>query len=135
MLRGLSEPNADIDTQPFWQGCRDDRFLIPTCQECETPRWPPGPACPKCQSQKVVWIASLGKGRIYSWAIVTHAIAPATTDEVPYVIALIDLGEGVRVVGNVVDVTPAEMKPGMPVELFFEDAGNGFRLPNFRHQH
>lgn len=131
MLKGMPLPIADLDTQPFWDGCREGRFLVPRCRSCGELRWPPGPMCPACQAQETEWLPASGQGKIYSWVVVTHPVAEVLVDQVPYVVGLIELAEGVRVVGNVEGCDPATVVPDMPVEIFFEDVG-GLRLPNFR---
>jgi uncharacterized OB-fold protein len=64
-----------------------------------------------------------------------HPVHPSLVDQVPYVVGLIELEEGVRVVANVTGSTPAEVAAGMPVELYFEDLVGEVRLPNFRRAH
>jgi uncharacterized OB-fold protein len=132
VLRGLPAPVPDLDTQPFWDGCRVDRFLVPECASCGARRWPPGPMCPVCQSTETRWIESSGRGTVYSWLVVHHPVNPVLVDQVPYVVAMIDLEEGVRVVGNVEACDPDAVSAGMPVAVFFEDHEDGMRIPNFR---
>ena len=132
MLHGLPRPRPDLDTQPFWDGCAEGRFLVPTCAGCGRPRWPPGPMCPYCRSEATDWVPAAGRGSVYSWIVASHPVDPVLADQVPYVVAMIDLPEGIRVVGNVLGCEPAEVTAGMAVELMFEDAGEGLRLPNFR---
>ena len=130
-LRGMPLPRPDLDSAPFWNGCEDGRFLVPRCASCGAMRWPPGPMCPECQSQETAWIAAAGRGTVYSWVVVTHPVADVLVDQVPYVVGLIELEEGVKVVGNVLGCAPAEVEAGLPVELFFERVGD-VNLPNFR---
>jgi uncharacterized OB-fold protein len=132
MLKGMPLPQPDLDTQPFWDGCQREQFLVPRCRACNTTRWPPGPMCPECQSTQTEWIESSARGSVYSWIVATHPVDPVLVDQVPYVVALIELEEGVRVVGNVEGCDPEEIVAGMAVELFFEEV-EGMRLPNFRH--
>jgi uncharacterized protein len=132
MIRGMPRPRADLDTQPFWDGCDEGRFLFQRCLRCAGTRWPPGPMCPHCQSMETEWVESVGRGRVYSWIVATHPVDPVLVDHVPYVVAMIDLEEGPRVVGNVEGCEPDEIEADLPVELFFEELGDGRRLPNFR---
>lgn len=132
MLRGLPPPVADLDTQAFWDGCQDERFLVPACAMCGARRWPPGPMCPVCRSMETDWIPSSGCGTVYSWLVVHHPVNSVLADQVPYVIAMIDLDEGVRVVGNVEGCDPGSVRAGMPVEVVFERHEEGMLIPNFR---
>lgn len=131
MLHGMPLPLPDLDTQPFWEGCGESKFLVPRCGACGATRWPPGPMCPECQSMETEWIESTGRGTVYSWVVATHPVAEVLVDQVPYVVGLIDLEEGVRVIGNVLGCAPEEVEAGMPVELFFEQVED-VRLPNFK---
>ena len=131
MLKGMPLPQPDLDTQPFWDGCQEGTFLVPRCRGCGATRWPPGPMCPECQSSETEWIESSGRGTVYSWVVATHPVHEVLVDQVPYVVGLIELEEGVRVVGNVEGYPPDEVEAGMTVELFFEEV-EGIRLPNFR---
>jgi uncharacterized OB-fold protein len=135
MLKGMPLPVADLDTQPFWDGCREGRFLVPRCRACDRFRWPPGPMCPSCQATETDWIEASGRGTVYSWVVAAHPVHPSLVDQVPYVVGLVELEEGVRVVANVTGSTPAEVTAGMPVELYFEDLVEEVRLPNFRRAH
>lgn len=132
MLSGVPRPRADLDSAPFWDGCREERFLLPTCASCGRARWPPGPMCPHCRSTETRWQETSGGGTVYSWVVATHPVDEALAGQVPYVVALIELPEGVRVVGNVLGCAPEEIGAGDRVELFFEDGAEGLRLPNFR---
>lgn len=130
MLRGMPLPVPDSDTQPFWDGCQEDRFLLPRCSACATSRWPPGPICPSCQCADTDWVETSGRGSLYSWVVVTHPVDDVLVDQIPYVVGMIELEEGVRVVGNVLGCEPDEVYDGMPVRVVFEEMG-GMRLPNF----
>jgi uncharacterized protein len=132
VLTGLPRPRPDFDTQAFWEGCAEGRFLVPHCQDCGRSRWPPGPMCPYCRATGTDWLESSGRGRVYSWIVASHPVDAVLVDQVPYVVGLIDLEEGVRVVGNVLGCLPEDVEAEMRVELFFEDGPDGLRLPNFR---
>jgi len=87
--------------------------------------------CPVCQSTDTHWLQASGRGTLYSWVVAVHASDPLLADQVPYAVALIELDEGVRVIANVLDADPSELRADMPVELVFEES-DGNRLPNFR---
>jgi uncharacterized protein len=88
--------------------------------------------CPYCRATGTDWLESSGRGRVYSWIVASHPVDAVLVDQVPYVVGLIDLEEGVRVVGNVLGCLPEDVEAEMRVELFFEDGPDGLRLPNFR---
>jgi uncharacterized OB-fold protein len=72
-----------------------------------------------------------GTGRVYSWTVVTHPVDAVLADQVPYIVALVELPEGVRIIANIVDCRPEAMTADMPVTLVFERQ-DGFVIPNFR---
>ena len=134
MLRGMPLPRPDHDTQPFWDAAQEGRYVVPRCTACGNGHWPPAPMCPHCHAgaAAIAWVESAGHGTVYSWVVANHPVAEVLVDQVPYVIALIDVEDGVRVVGNVVGCDPAAITAGMAVEVFFEEREEGVRVPNFR---
>ena len=88
--------------------------------------------CPDCLSEKLSWIEASGKGKIYSFSVVYSYQPTEFADDVPYVIAVIDLDEGVRMMSNVVDCNPEEVQCDMDVEVVFDQVTDDFTLPKFR---
>ena len=126
-------PDADPESQPFWDGCREHRYRIQLCDDCKTPRYPPTRHCPACRSTNSHWIDSSGQGSVHSWIVVRHPIPREVYgDEVPYVVALIDLKEGVRVASNIIGCEPSAVRADMPVSVVFEAVRDGVVLPKFR---
>jgi hypothetical protein len=79
------------------------------------------------------WMEATGRGHVYSWIVVSHPVDPVIADQVPYAVAMIELDEGVRVVGNVAGCGPDELQAGMKVTVYFEEPDEqGIRLPNFQ---
>jgi uncharacterized protein len=131
-LTAKPSPVVDHLSEPFWRGCREDRLLIQACDACATPRFPPGPLCHACGSDRSRWIEASGRGRVYSWIVVRHPIpAEIYASEVPYVVALVELDEGVRMPTNLVGCAPEALTADMRVEVCFRDVGD-VRLPQFR---
>jgi uncharacterized OB-fold protein len=86
--------------------------------------------CPVCRSTAHEWIPVAGTGTIYSFALLHHPQHPAFS--YPVVAVLVDLDEGVRLVSNLVDVDPADVVIGMPVEVTFVATANDMAVPVFR---
>jgi|SRR3974390_1064741 len=125
-------PIADFDSAPFWEGCRQHRLLLQCCTACDHPRFPPSGMCPRCRSMQSKWVAASGRGRLYSWIVVRHPIPREIyAGEVPYVVALVDLEEGVRIATNITCV-PEDLTGDMPVEVVFDDVTPELTLPRFR---
>jgi len=126
-------PVPDALTEPFWAGCREGRLLVQGCRDCGRSRFPPAPICPHCGSPRSGWIEASGRARIYSWIVVRHPVpAEVYAEEVPYVVALVELDEGVRMPTRIVDCEPEAVSAGMAVEVVFRPHGENFRLPLFR---
>jgi uncharacterized protein len=121
----------DADAEPFWRGCDEQRLCIQRCRECESRRWPPGPACPACGSGATEWARSSGRGRVYSWVVVRFAAVEALADQLPYAVGLIELEEGVRIVCTIEGCELDEISAGMRVAARFDDAGDGRRMLTF----
>ena len=100
---------------------------------CGELRHPPGPVCRRCHGFDCEWQPSRGSGRVYSFTWVHHVYLPSLQDRVPYNVSVVTLDDapGVRLVTNVIDVTPPELTIGLAVELVWEAAGEQM-LPRFR---
>ena len=127
---GRPLPTLTLDTKEFWEGCRHHSLLIQKCHSCGALRHYPRPMCPKCNSMDYEWVKAGGKGKIYSWIVAVHQVHPAL--KTPYIIAIVELEEGVRMNTNIVDCQPEELSLGMPVEVVFDDITQEVTLPKFR---
>ena len=124
-------PAIDADTEPFWRGTRERRLLLPYCDACGRPHFPPKALCPHCHGDTLTWKRASGEGTIYTYTVARRAAGPAFEDDVPYVVALIDLEEGVRFMSNVVTDDPAKVAIGAAVRVTFERASDEITLPKF----
>jgi uncharacterized OB-fold protein len=124
-------PYATIDTKPFWDGCLEGRLLLQRCSACGALRHPPSPICPECLSDAHEWIPSRGRGTVYTFTVVREA-RRGWEKLVPYVLAVIALEEGPRVLSNVVNIAPEQVTIGMPVEVTFAELDGSTKLPLFQ---
>lgn len=124
-------PVPDGDTRPYWDAAKEHRLMIQRCQDCQRTIFYPRSVCPHCMSDRIDWIQASGRGTIYSYTVV-HRSPAAFKDDVPYVVALIDLAEGVRLMSNVVECAPSDVRIGAAVEVFFDDVTPEITLPKFR---
>jgi uncharacterized OB-fold protein len=125
-------PVIDVESAPFWAGTRQHKFLIRHCNACGRSHFYPRHACPHCWSDNCEWRPSSGRGRIYSYTVIHHNEVLPFKEMLPYIVALIDLEEGVRVTANIVEGTPEVMHVGMPVEVVYEHVTDAVTLPQFR---
>lgn len=125
-------PLPTPQTQPFWDAAREHRLVAPRCADCGTTFLYPAPTCPTCLGESFGWEQLSGRGVVYSCTVVRQALHPAFRAEVPYVFAIIELEEGMRMASNVIECDPEEVHPDQPVEVVFEEASETITLPKFR---
>ncbi|MFJ1547327.1 bifunctional MaoC family dehydratase N-terminal/OB-fold nucleic acid binding domain-containing protein [Streptomyces sp. NPDC088246] len=128
-------PVINRDNAGFWQGVAEHRLLIQRCGECATLRFPWLPGCNGCGCQEWDTVEAGGEGTVFSYVVMHHPPFPAFSTSAeggPYAVALIELAEGVRMVGNVVGVPYDKVRTGMPVRLEFLRADPELELPVFR---
>jgi uncharacterized OB-fold protein len=124
-------PAANADTQPFWDGCARGVFLLQRCTVCSTFRHPPSPICPNCLSSEHEWLEATGHGRIYTFVIVRESLRRGWEELVPYVVAVVDLDEGPKLVTNVVNIDPDLVTIGMRGKIEFTRVSDAMMLPVF----
>lgn len=121
-------PQPDELTQPFWDACRRHEVQVSSCGDCGHLFLPPGPCCPRCWSAQLTARAVSGRGRVFSFAVYRRTYHPAIP--APYVVALVELEEGPRLISNIVGCEPEKVEIDMPVRVRFEDVGD-LTLPLF----
>ncbi len=126
----VMRPVISLDTAFFWEGTAAGELRIQHCPECDRLRHPPGPMCPSCGAEKQDWVLAAGCGTVFSYVVHHHPKVPG--HEPPFVVALVELDEGVRMLGNLVDVDPATVAIGQPVEVAFTKIYDELTLPNWR---
>jgi uncharacterized protein len=126
-------PEPDAVSAFYWEAARQGTLMIQRCQTCSRYLHPPDVACPQCLSDTLVPTAVSGRGRVYAYTVAHQAFDASFRDDVPYVLALIELDEqpGLRMLTNLVGTTAAEVESGAPVEVTFEARGS-WKLPQFR---
>lgn len=132
MQSTLPEPVANADSAPYWDAARERRLLIRSCGACGTKHFMPRYLCPACWSDQLEWVPSAGKGSVHSFSIIRRAPVATFAQKVPYVVALIDLDEGPRMVTNIVGDDALSVRIGERVEVTFEERGDGAMLPQFQ---
>ena len=123
-------PTPTQDTKEYWEGCKQHQLLIQRCRNCGAFRFYPRPMCPNCNSMDSKWVKARGKGKVYSWTVAVQQFHHAF--EVPYIVAIVELDEGIRMTTNIIDCKPEELYVGMPVEVIFEDVTEEITLPKFK---
>ncbi len=126
------QPVATVETKHFWDGIAEGELRLQRCRACESTYFPPQPYCPHCTSDDVDVVRSSGRGVLYSY-VISHLSPPGF--EAPYVIGVVELEEGPRLLTTIVDVAPEpDLLPlDLPVEVVYQAVGE-FTLPLFRPQ-
>lgn len=132
MERPLPEPDAD--SAPFWEACGRHELRVQRCGDCGFRRHPPRPRCPDCGSFAVEWEQLSGRGEVYSWVVAHPPVLPAFQERVPFAVVLVALAEDprLRLLGNLQGCEPGNVRIGLPVEVSFEELGDGVTLPQWR---
>ncbi|GGO68954.1 Zn-ribbon domain-containing OB-fold protein [Nocardioides deserti] len=123
-------PMVGRDSAFFWEGTAAGELRIQKCNGCGSLRFPPGPSCPACHSFDQTYVVAAGTGTVFSYVV--HRHPPVPGKELPIVIALIDLDEGVRMVGEVADVAADEIEIGMRLRVGFSRIDDDLTLPTWR---
>jgi 3-oxo-4,17-pregnadiene-20-carboxyl-CoA hydratase alpha subunit len=127
---GRPRPAVNEDTEFFWDGMNVGELRIQRCASCATLRHPPRPACGACGGLDSDHVVASGRGTVHSFVVHHYPAVPGF--EPPFVVALIELEEGPRLVSNLTDVGPEDVAIGLPVEVAFTEVEPGFTLPLFR---
>lgn len=129
----LPPPIVNPDSAPYWEGARNDRLLLQRCGDCGTMRFFPRYLCTECGSDKVDWTEESGRGTVHSFTVVHRAAFPEFQAQTPYIVALIDLEEGPRMMTNIVGDDAHDVAIGDAVTVTFEARGSeGAKVPQFK---
>jgi len=128
-----SIPLPDRTSAFFWSAASESRLAVQRCNRCGAWHHPPVIACPQCQSEDVRPTDVSGRGTVYSFTVVRQAFDPAYAEELPYLVALVELEEdpSLRLLSNLVELEVPDAAVGMPVEVVFVER-NRQALPMFR---
>jgi uncharacterized protein len=118
-------------TAPYWDAAREGRLVVQECQSCRQLRHPPLPRCPHCHAADPDWREASGDGTVYTYTVVRHPTHYAFAGQIPYVLALVELAEGPRLVTALAGVEPGEVRVGLPVRAVFREVADGVTLPYF----
>ena len=126
----LYEPVIDPGTEPFWEATARNQLVLPRCARCESWIWYPRPFCPVCGSREVTWQQAGGEGAVYSVTVVRSGHGRYGR-VVPYIVAYVELDEGVRMLTNISAPNLEEVVIGARVRVSFDIAEGGSGLPRF----
>jgi uncharacterized protein len=136
----------DQENLAYFGHCATHEFHLQCCASCNLLRYPPTTGCPWCSHPQATWTAVEGRGTVYTYAEVHHAIQPALKDHLPYLILIVELDtqngvptghDALRVTGNLAtaegNLAPPEVVAGVGigtrVRMVFKDVAAGLAVP------
>ena len=125
--RRTVRPVVNRDTAFFWEGAQVRELRIQRCSSCGSLRHPPGPMCPACQAVGHDYVLSAGRGSVYSYVVHHAPQIPGKT--LPLLIALVELEEGVRMIGELRGVGIDDVEIGLPVRVGYDRIDDELTLP------
>jgi uncharacterized OB-fold protein len=138
-------PEPDADSAPYWEAARRHELVVQRCSGCSQLRHPPRLVCPYCLAEGSEWTRVSGRGTVYTFVRIAHAVLPQWRGQPPYNVAQIALEEDprVRITGNVVDADKGAqsgpqsdprsgLRCGLPVQVMFDDVTDDTTLPRWR---
>lgn len=125
-------PVLDPESQPYWDALKQHRLLLKHCRACQRSHHYPRELCPHCHSDDLEWKRAAGTGRIYSYTVARRPAGPAFKADTPYVVALVELDEGARLMTNIVTADVESVRIDQRVAVQFDDVTPDVTLPKFR---
>jgi uncharacterized protein len=128
---GPDRPVVDADSESWWAAVQDHRLIVNACAACGRNSLYIRPFCPHCWSEEVSLTPATGRARLYTWSVVHQNAAPFDA-RTPYVLAMVDLEEGPRLMTVIEDCAVDDLRADMQLEIAFRDDEDGFTVPVFR---
>ncbi len=122
------------ETRPFWDGLKEGKLLLPRCDDTGQAFFYPRAVSPFTHSRNISWIEASGKGTLYSFEILHRPFVREVKTPLPYVLAMVQLEEGARMLSNLINVEPDPqvIRCDMPVEVVFHKLNDDVTLPLFQ---
>lgn len=125
------EPVTDGDSARFWQSVDAHAMELQSCSSCGRWIFYPRVLCPHCHSEDLIWGPVSGRATIYSFTVSRRPAGADFVEDVPYVVALVDLEEGVRMMSNIETEAIGDVRIGSEVSVRYRTSSNGVTLPIF----
>jgi uncharacterized OB-fold protein len=125
-------PRPTATSKPFWNAAKEGRLEVQACGKCGALQHPPKPICASCWSDALEWRACSGRGTVYSYTVAYRPSTRGFREDVPYVVAIVELAEGPRLTTNIIGCPPGEVRVGMAVEAIFDAVTESATLVKFR---
>ena len=126
-----SLPDPDATARPFYEAASRGDLLYQQCPTCEHRQFYPRAVCTACGADPE-WATASGRGSVYTFTIVRQNYAKGFKDELPYAVAMVELEEGVKMLGRLTDCAVEDVRVGMKLEAYALEVEEGFALPFWR---
>ncbi|MFC5589742.1 Zn-ribbon domain-containing OB-fold protein [Sporosarcina soli] len=133
----LFRPLPKLDSvlfKPFLEGATKGKLLVQECQQTKKKIWPPRLISPYAPDAELRWVPIEGKGKVYTFNVVHRAFFPYYKEKVPYAIVIVELEDGIRMLGNTMGINPNSISIGMPMEVAFEKVDEEIVLVHWQPQ-
>ncbi|HEX5267130.1 MAG TPA: Zn-ribbon domain-containing OB-fold protein [Acidimicrobiales bacterium] len=124
-------PLPDNVSRSYWEAAGRGELLFQECPQCGQRQLYPRALCTGCAGTPV-WRAASGRGTVHTFTVIRQNWAEPFREMLPYVVAMVELAEGPRLMSNVTDCAPEDVHIGMPVEAWFLPVEDGVAVPMFR---
>jgi uncharacterized OB-fold protein len=124
-------PLPDVDDpimRPFWDGARAHQLMQQRDRVTGLCHWPPKPMYWK-SGDRLEWFAASGRGEVFTYVVAYPPFLAALEHRLPHIMVVVQLAEGARIVGYMINCTPEQMRFGLPVKVAFEDLTTEVSLP------
>lgn len=125
-------PVITDENRPFWEGCRQGKLLLQYCDACQHYQFYPRLYCMRCGGSGLRWVEVSGRGTLYTYTVIRQNKSAEFRERVPYNVAIIQLEEGPRMMSNIVDTEPEDLRVDAPVRVVFDAVSDEISLPRFR---
>ena len=125
-------PLINEDNRPYWEYCKKHELRMQKCDGCGHIRFPVSILCPNCHSMDATWTKLNGKGKVFSYIVFRIPYHESYKEDIPYVVAIIQLDEGPRMESNLIVSDLEDICIDMLVEVFFDDVTHEISLPKFK---
>jgi len=128
---GAIHPTTDPVSKPYWEWLKEKDFRLQKCDGCGEFRFPPYENCPYCGGKGGEWLPLSGRGKVYSWFVGNVTPDPRYKEDIPYIVVLVELEDGPRIVSRLVNCSPDEVKGDMPVIGRYHEVDQDLTLLTF----
>jgi len=133
-MNAYTKPLPEITpwSKKFWEATRQHKLVMQKCSDCGKLIFYPRKVCPYCWSSNIGWEEVSGKGKVHSMTVTLGGVEPVFAPDLPYILAIVELKEGIHMMTNIVECEPEDVTIGMDVEVTFRDCTDSISLPVFK---